>query len=462
MNTRRWMGDTIARRFVLTIILAFAATAAMNAVFVSVSGVWGNPPITETGLINEAAAIIRVTEAQPPEVRRAIVAAAETPNYRVDWYADGAPIEPSARLESNNTEALDQLRALLRDERRTALFFDADSPEISTARLGFSPDRDSSTYFMAVELRDRSWLVFTVPERRWGMSPATRRTLKGLFAAVSILVLATITARSLARPVERLAEGVRRFGTDPQAPPIKLQGPAELRETIRAFNAMQARIARFVQDRTMMLAAISHDLRTPLTRMRLRAELIEDPLMQAKLFRDVDEMQGMVDSALAFFRDDASHEPATGFDLPELLKSIVDDFGDQGLAVQYAGPDHAVHFGRPLALRRAFVNLVDNAVKYATPPLVTLEMGPAGADVSIRDHGAGIAEAKLEQVFLPFQRLDPSRNRATGGVGLGLTTARSIIREHGGDVTLRNCPDGGLEVAVALPYEPQGRQVRQP
>ncbi|RKK01185.1 HAMP domain-containing protein, partial [Pseudoroseomonas wenyumeiae] len=135
--------------------------------------------------------------------------------------------------------------------------------------------------------------------------------------------------RSLALPIEKLAAAARRFGTDPQAPPIPAAGPSELRDTIEAFNAMQARIGRFVQDRTVMLAAISHDLRTPLTRMRLLAEFVDEP-QQEKMFRYVDEMQEMIDSALAFFRDDASQEPFTRFDLPQLLNSIIDDYGDQG------------------------------------------------------------------------------------------------------------------------------------
>jgi signal transduction histidine kinase len=224
-----------------------------------------------------------------------------------------------------------------------------------------------------------------------------------------------------------------------------------LRDTIQAFNAMQARIGRFVQDRTTMLAAISHDLRTPLTRMRLRAELIDDPVQQWKQFRDVDEMQEMIDAALAFFRADFAQEPATRFDLPELLKFIVDDYGDQGETVGYEGPGHAPHPGRPHALRRVFANLVDNAIKFGTPPSITLRMAVEEAQVTIRDHGQGIAEGALEAVFQPFHRLESSRNRGTGGVGLGLTSARSIVRAHGGELTLRNHADGGLEALVVLP-----------
>jgi two-component system osmolarity sensor histidine kinase EnvZ len=279
------------------------------------------------------------------------------------------------------------------------------------------------------------------------------------FALASVLLLAAITARRLAWPIERLASAVRRFGTDPQAPPIPPGGPAELRDTIEAFNAMQARISRFVHDRTVMLAAISHDLRTPLTRMRLIAEFIDEP-QQGKLFRYVDEMREMVDSALAFFRDDASQEPFTRFDLPELLKSIIDDYGDQGITLLYEGPDHGTHHGRPHALRRAFVNLIENAVKYATPPEVHLRLTSGHAEILICDEGPGLPEEVLEQAFAPYHRLETSRNRASGGVGLGLTAARSIVRAHGGEIRLSNRPPGGLEARVDLPAAQSGANSR--
>jgi len=449
VNLGRWMGDTIARRFVLPILLAFAATLTLNVLFIDVAGVWGRPSLTESGLMNSAATVVRIAEAQPAESRASIAEAAGTSEYRLQWYAGPDPVELSPRLRHNFPEGLAALQALFGDSSRQLFFLDHDSPEIGTAR--FERDPAGQAYFMGVELTDGSWLVFSVPEWRWGLAPALRRWLMRIVAILSLLACAVLAARSLARPIERFAGAVQRFGADPRAPAIPLSGPLEMRKTIEAFNAMQERIGRFVADRTAMLAAISHDLRTPLTRMRLRAELIDDPVQQRKLFRDVDEMQGMIDAALAFFRDDFAQEPPTPFDLPELLKSLVDDYGDQGETVGYEGPDHASHPGRPHALRRVFANLVDNALKYGTPPRITLRMTAEEARVTVRDHGLGIAEEALEEVFQPFCRLDASRNRGTGGVGLGLTSARSIVRAHGGELTLHNHPEGGLEARVVLP-----------
>ncbi len=200
-----------------------------------------------------------------------------------------------------------------------------------------------------------------------------------------------------------------------------------------------------------MLAAISHDLRTPLTRMRLRAEFIEDEDQRSRLCRDVDNMQTMIESALSFFRDDSKDEETTSFDFPELLRTIADDYGDQGVAVPYHGPVRTSFRGRPFALKRAFTNLIDNAIKYAGAPEITLQYAARSICVVVCDRGPGVPEDQAEQVFAPFYRLERSRNRTTGGVGLGLTAARAVIRNHGGDITLHNRSEGGLEVRVNLP-----------
>jgi signal transduction histidine kinase len=200
-----------------------------------------------------------------------------------------------------------------------------------------------------------------------------------------------------------------------------------------------------------MLAAISHDLRTPRTKMRLRGEFIDDDEQRARLFRDVDEMQAMIDEALAFFRDDFQQEETTTFDLPELLRTIADDYDDQGFEITYSGADHVAYRGRPFALRRAFTNLVDNAVKYGRAPELELRCSEQECVVMVRDRGPGIPPEAAEKVFAPFYRLEPSRNRTTGGVGLGLTSAQAVIRGHGGEISIRNRQSGGLEVKVTLP-----------
>ncbi|MBF5054944.1 sensor histidine kinase [Alcanivorax sp. 521-1] len=246
-------------------------------------------------------------------------------------------------------------------------------------------------YLLPIELRDGSWLGFTAP-RSWGLEPVPR-----------------------------------------------------------AFNAMQARIQQLISDRTQMLAAISHDLRAPLTRMRLRGEFVNDRKQQGRLFRDIDEMQAMINAALAFFRDDTLKESPTHFDLGELLLTLVEDYTDQGLPVTCPDPGKRVHFGRPGALKRVLTNLIDNALQYAGE--ATLEQSQAEGRVIlwVRDRGPGLPESELEKVMAPFYRLEASRNRATGGVGLGLATARAVIAEEGGELTLANRRGGGLSARITLP-----------
>jgi signal transduction histidine kinase len=268
---------------------------------------------------------------------------------------------------------------------------------------------------------------------------------------LSIATVCALATRRLVRPIKEFAAAVRRFGVNPQTPAVLESGPRELRDVTRAFNTMQAQIQKFMAYRTMMLAAISHDLRTPLTRIRLRGELIDDEIQQAKLFKDVDEMQTMVDGALAFFRGDADEEATTTFDLAGVLQTIANDYADQGIEVGYVGPTHADYCGRPFGLKRAFTNLVDNAVKYATPPEIQLSCREKVVTVAVRDQGPGIPPDSLARVFAPFFRVDRSRNRATGGVGLGLTAAQAVVSGHGGDITLCNQPAGGLEALVTLP-----------
>lgn len=185
--------------------------------------------------------------------------------------------------------------------------------------------------------------------------------------------------------------------------------------------------------------------------MRLRSEFMEDLDHQGKLIRDVEEMQSMINAALAFFREDTHREQTTAFDLSELLQTIVDDYRDQQINVDFDGPAHLVYEGRPLGIKRVIVNLLENALKYAQRPVIALTRDEYSICIEVSDEGPGIPEAALEQVFDPFFRLEASRNRDTGGVGLGLSAARAIAREQGGELTLSNRHGGGLLARVELP-----------
>jgi signal transduction histidine kinase len=252
-------------------------------------------------------------------------------------------------------------------------------------------------------------------------------------------------------PLSVFASAAERLGVDVNAEPLPEAGPSEVRRATNAFNTMQTRIKRFIQDRTQMLAAISHDLRTPITRLRLRAEFVGDEQQRLKMLCDLDEMEAMIGATLTFARDDFANEAVESVDVAAIIAALCCDQNAAGLLVSYAGPDSFGYIARPLALKRAVYNFVDNAIKYGKVAHVSLFPAHNELTIFIDDDGPGIPESERERVFAPFIRLETSRSRETGGAGLGLTIARNAIRSMGGDVELMNRLEGGLRVKATLP-----------
>jgi signal transduction histidine kinase len=302
-----------------------------------------------------------------------------------------------------------------------------------------------------------NWLTITSafsPPAPW-RSPgfATAFIVMTVLGAVMIVW----AVRELLVPVRTLAEAAERLGRDVvNATPLPERGPTEIVTAAVAFNTMAARIRRFVEDRTFLLTAIGHDLRTPITRLKLRAEYMEDDEQRVKMLADLDEMEAMVAATLAFGRDVTTSEAVARIDLAVLLRTIIDEAGDgepeKAGALAYNGPEHLPIRARPLALKRALTNLVGNALKYGDAARVRLSgAGRELVQIDIEDDGPGIAEGELETVFEPFRRLETSRNRETGGSGLGLSIARNIVRAHGGDIALETLAPKGLRARVTLP-----------
>jgi signal transduction histidine kinase len=228
-------------------------------------------------------------------------------------------------------------------------------------------------------------------------------------------------------------------------------GTIETRQASRAFNAMQARLRGLIENRTRMLAAISHDLRTPLTLLRLRAENVENAAEREKMLSTIAEMDAMVAATLQLARDEARAEPRRRTDITALLASAVDDMADAGLPVAMEPAEPVLHDCQPAALKRAVINLLDNAVKYGKRGRAAIRLAPQAVEITIDDDGPGIPEHELERVFQPFYRIEGSRNPETGGIGLGLTIALSAVQAQGGELTLTNRPEGGLRASVRLP-----------
>ena len=302
-----------------------------------------------------------------------------------------------------------------------------------------------------IELGDGSWLRFAAVDPGGGPYRLFALALAVLVAAAGLTGLAVWASQRVTAPLGRFSAAAERLGTGDDAAPLAAAGPAEIERAALAFNRMQERIRRFVDDRTLMLAAISHDLRTSLTRLKLRTEFIDDEEQRRKANADIDEMQTMLAETLAFARDDTPAEATVRVDLAGLLRSLCDEMRDAGREARFDGPDRFPFACRPVALRRAFGNLIGNAAVYGREAAVAFAADDREIVVAVADRGPGIPAAMRERAFAPFFRLEGSRSRETGGAGLGLAVARNIVRHHGGDVTLEDRPGGGLTARVALP-----------
>jgi signal transduction histidine kinase len=304
---------------------------------------------------------------------------------------------------------------------------------------------------IGVRQPDGSWRVVR-PQPVFGLNAWEQLVLVWFgLSALAVAPMAYILARRLSAPIGVLAKAAERLGRDPQAPPLTIKGTSEIAVAAAAFNDMQARLRRYVDDRTAMVGAVAHDLRTPLTRLRFRIEGAPDD-QRAKMAADIEQMEAMISATLAFVRDASRPAERTRLELSSLLESLCDEMAETGADTDIVARDEKVVIdGDPMALRRLFTNLLENAVKFGGRARARVFHDDAYAVVEIADDGPGIPPAEVERVFEPFYRREPSRSRQTGGIGLGLAVVRSIARSHGGDVSLTNRTGGGLTARVQLP-----------
>jgi signal transduction histidine kinase len=316
-------------------------------------------------------------------------------------------------------------------------------------------DMASGLMFLTqVQLRDGRWVAFDTQLPQGPASTPWRLLLTLLVLLLTVLVLSYAAVRWMTRPLAVLACAADALGKDINRPPLPETGPTEVRRAAHAFNIMQSSLVRFIQDRARIFAAMSHDLKTPITRMRLRTELLEDADLRQRFDKDLREMEHMVTHTLDFMRGLETPQVARPIDITALLESLQADNQDMQREVLIEGRAVAPYVGDPERLKRCVSNLIDNAVLYGRQARVIVEDSPAALTLRILDQGPGIAPDELGKVFEPFYRLEASRSRETGGTGLGLGIARNIARAAGGDVTLRNHPDGGLEATLHLPRKP--------
>ncbi len=318
---------------------------------------------------------------------------------------------------------------------------------------GMGPGYTQGGTFFTVQiaLHDGTWVTFDSFLSPQATAVPLRLALTLLILLGTVIALSLVAVRWVTGPLSELAIAAEKLGEDINRPPLPETGPSEAQRAARAFNTMQRRLARFIADRTRIFTAMSHDLKTPITRLRLRTELLDDEPLRAKFVKDLEEMEDMVTQTLDFMRDANTQEAVQRLDAMALIESLQTDYQDTGSKVDIEGGAVQPYPGRPLGLRRCLVNLVGNAIRYGGRATIKLEDTANLLTIRVLDDGPGIPEEELEQAFEPFFRGEASRSRETGGSGLGLGIARNIARAHGGDLVLRNRPEGGLEAILTLP-----------
>jgi signal transduction histidine kinase len=354
-------------------------------------------------------------------------------------------LPPDSATAANEPDGLN-LRGLHRRLGGTYRIF-ALAPEGDRHKVGIAlPDGSMISAKVAPEQRQRPF---------WG--GPWMMTL--LFAIISVTLLGLWAARALTAPLSSFAKAAESFSLNGAAAPLPERGPEEIRSVAKALNRMRERITGLIDDRTKMLAAISHDLRTPITRMRLRSEFIEDEAHRGRMLRDLDQMRSMLESVLSFLRNDRKLESMTLADIATTLQLVTDQFADMGHKVSYDGPEHAMATVRPDDLHRSITNLVENAVRYGAEAIIRLRMSEDTATIEIEDDGPGISDPRKDVMLEPFTRGDDARNMdEAAGFGLGLSIAHAIVQAHGGELSLHDRQPHGLLVRIQLPVRQQDRQ----
>ncbi len=447
---KAFFGSMTGRVF-LTLLLGVVITAVLTQLLAENERQRVIEAFRDQHAMDRSEQLITATETVPASARLAYLAAANRPGIQLVVINDEQPVKPAP---SPFTAALavrmgPQYHLATIAARPAA----CDVPRIQNSMFGPTESQWRGVCeSINVRLRDGELLRLLVlpPPASVIAQETDYRMIIGMFL-VSIAFLAYLVARMTTRPLKQLAQAAKDLGNDINHPPLQLSGASEIRQASAAFNAMQARIRQYIFQRTQMLAAITHDLQTPLTRMRLRLEKVGDGELRDRLVGDLSAMQEMVREGLDLARSTDTTEAMQALDLDSLLDSVSCDATDAGQQVVVHGHAGMALLGRPMALRRCLVNLIDNAVKYGQRADVTVEAGAGAARIRVRDNGPGIAPGELARVFEPFYRVETSRSRESGGTGLGLTIARNIAEQHGGSIALINHPEGGLEVSLVLP-----------
>ncbi len=465
----RWVAASLTRQFIFLLLLALIAGQTIPFAISWRERKAAVREASQSEFISRTSALSQLVEHTTPEFRREILAASATISSRF-WTSPESPMDAEAWAKQGFSQLQHPLYKSPLDNQRYEMrshaeFFEPLLHEDLTAfrwqtlhldlwegpaKAQFFSFADADGMAMTMQLKDGSWLnsIYYKPLKAgiWRLEYIVPTVITGLV----LCLIGAVIARLIARPLRQLAAAAEALGKGEVLPILPETGPTEIRHLREAFNVMQLRLTRFVEDRTRMLAAIGHDLRTPLTTLRLRAEFIPESEARTKLIGTIDEIEKMTEATLGFAKGDTASEQTRVVDLNALVGSLCDDLAELGNDVTFEESAKTAYRCRPDGLKRAVRNLVENALRYGGKAMVHLDRNDTTIDIVIEDQGPGIPDDQLERVFAPFYRLESSRNHETGGVGLGLSIARTIIHQHGGDIILSsNKP--GLRATVALP-----------
>lgn len=453
--TKRWLPDTVVARAIAILVAALVAVHLMGYWAYRIGANAVAEGARDRALAERLVSIKRAVANIPdPSERDRAAHALSSGSLEVHWSRISLVLA-NAPLTERAKATAERLKELVPDLAAEAF------------RIGFADDGaiasgEAEPYrhmlLISMRLDDQSWVNFSTPRLGTVQHFDPALLALTLCLAVVIIVIAALLLAWVTRPLRDLAVAAERFSLDGEPEPLDESGPSEVRRAARAFNTMRERIQHLVSERTQALAAVSHDLRTPITRLRLRSELMEDAATRDLVDADLAEMESMINSTLEFLRGGLSSEAVRPIDIVSVIETIVDDHADLGQAVTLSGVGHGRVLGRLLSLKRVFWNIIGNALKYGGHVTVVIAEMPAGLVITVEDDGPGIPDGDMERVFQPFIRLEESRGRETGGSGLGLTIARAVISAHGGDISLANRPVGGLRVTISLPRLDQGDQ----
>jgi signal transduction histidine kinase len=440
--------DTVVSRASVILVLALMAVHAIGYLTYRAGMESIANAARDRGLAERVVSIKRAIASIPdPDERDKAAHALSSGSLEVHW-GKVSQVVGNVAPTSRATATAERLKQLVPD-------LGAESFRIGYADDGALTAGETEAYrhmlVLSVRLEDQSWVNFAAPTL--GSLPHTDwlQHLAALCIGAVIIFIAIMLLRWVTRPLKVLAEAAESFSIDEKHVRLDETGPAEVRRAARAFNSLRDRIQTLVAERTQALAAVSHDLRTPITRVKLRSELYEDEATRELIESDLSEMESMIDSTLEYLRAGESTEPTRLIDLSALVQTVVDDAIDRGRDIAFVGLEHAVIRGRSVATKRALWNVVGNALKFANRVEVDLKETPTAFVVTVSDDGPGVPEDMIERLFEPFFRVEQSRNRETGGTGLGLTITKTIMRAAGGDITIRNNPEVGLHVSLTFP-----------